>query len=134
MNGPALTFLAWELVEKGAEAASEAQDNVLLSAARPKALGAGCAMNRFAPRTFSGGYEVRGDDDRRHAALGRRELHQLPCGAIAKQPGNQCRMHRMAGALGNHPAENAMSGEGQIADEVEDLVADEFIAAAQRCV
>jgi hypothetical protein len=42
-----VTFLAWELVEKGAEAASEAQDNVLLSAALPKALGAGCAMNRF---------------------------------------------------------------------------------------
>jgi hypothetical protein len=36
-----------ELVEKGAEAASEAQENVLLSAALPKALGAGCAMNRF---------------------------------------------------------------------------------------
>jgi hypothetical protein len=35
------------LVEKGAEAASEAQDNVLLSAALPEALGAGCAMNRF---------------------------------------------------------------------------------------
>jgi hypothetical protein len=37
----------WELVEKGAEAASEAQDNVLLSAALPEALGAGCAMNQF---------------------------------------------------------------------------------------
>jgi hypothetical protein len=39
--------LALELVEKSAEATSEAQDNVLLSAALPKALGAGCAMNRF---------------------------------------------------------------------------------------
>jgi hypothetical protein len=38
---------AEELVEKGAEAASEAQDHVLLSAALPKALGAGCAVNRF---------------------------------------------------------------------------------------
>ena len=33
------------LVEKGAEAASEAQDNVLLRCL--KALGAGCPMNRF---------------------------------------------------------------------------------------
>jgi hypothetical protein len=37
----------YQLVEKGAEAASEAQDNVLLSAVLPKASGAGCAMNRF---------------------------------------------------------------------------------------
>jgi hypothetical protein len=34
----AISSAPWELVEKGAETASEAQDNVLLSAALPKAL------------------------------------------------------------------------------------------------
>ena len=34
-------------MKKGAEATSEAQDNVPLPAALPEALGAGCAMNRF---------------------------------------------------------------------------------------
>jgi hypothetical protein len=37
-------------------------------------------------------------------------------------------MHRVARALGDNPAENAMPGKSQVAYQVEDLVADEFIA------
>ena len=43
-------------------------------------------------------------------------------------------MHGVSGALSDDMAENVMAGEGEVADEVEDLVAGELIAEAQVAV
>jgi hypothetical protein len=43
-------------------------------------------------------------------------------------------VHCVAGALGYDAALDAVAGEGEVADEVEDLVADVFVAEAQGAV
>src|SRR5580698_532735 len=43
-------------------------------------------------------------------------------------------MHGVSGALGDDVAENVVAGEGEIADEVEDLVADKLVVEAQGAV
>ena len=43
-------------------------------------------------------------------------------------------MHGVSGAFGDDVAEDVMSGKGEIADEVEDLMADELIIETQRAV
>ena len=43
-------------------------------------------------------------------------------------------MHGVSGALGDDVAEDVMAGKSEVADEVEHLVADEFVVEAQRAV
>ena len=43
-------------------------------------------------------------------------------------------MHGMASALGDDAAPDATAGEGEVADEVEDLVADELVGETERAV
>ena len=59
---------------------------------------------------------------------------ELPGGAVAEEAGDQRGVHGVSGALGDDVAEDVMAGEGEVADEVEDLVADELIAEAQVAV
>src|SRR5579862_5252741 len=59
---------------------------------------------------------------------------QLPRGAILEQAGNKCRVHGMAGAFRVHMAFDAAASQGEIPNEVEDLVADVFVGEAQRAV
>ena len=59
---------------------------------------------------------------------------ELPGRAVAEQARDQGGVHGVSGALGDDVAEDVVAGEGEVADEVEDLVADEFIAEAQGAV
>ena len=68
------------------------------------------------------------------AALGGGELDQLPGGSIAQQAGDQRGVHSVASALSHDPAEDAMSGQGKIADQVEHFMTDELVVKAKRPV
>lgn len=59
---------------------------------------------------------------------------ELPSSAVFEQAGDERGVHEVAGALGDDVAFNALAGKGEIADEVEDLVADVLIAEAERAV
>ena len=61
-------------------------------------------------------------------------VHQLPCGAVAEQPLDERSVHGMAGALGDDAAPDAAAGKRQIADKVQNLVANELVGEAQRPV
>jgi hypothetical protein len=56
------------------------------------------------------------------------EGDELPGGTIAEQTRNQSRVHGVSGALGDNVAKNVVAGESEIADEVEDFVANELVA------
>ena len=62
------------------------------------------------------------------------KVGQVPGGAVAEEAGDKGGVHGMAGALGYDAALDAAAGEGEVADEVEDLVADEFVGEAQGTV
>ena len=62
------------------------------------------------------------------------QRHELPGGAVAEEAGDERGMHGVSGALGDDMAEDVMAGEGEVADEVENLVADEFVAEAEGAV
>jgi len=59
---------------------------------------------------------------------------QLPGGAVAEEALDEGGVHGMAGALGDDAAPDAAAGQGEVADEVEDLVADELVGEAEGAV
>jgi hypothetical protein len=59
---------------------------------------------------------------------------KFPGGAIAEEFLDEGGVHGVAGALGDDAAPDAAAGEGQIADEVEDLVADELVGETEGAV
>ena len=63
-----------------------------------------------------------------------RQSDEVPCGAVRQQTGDERGVHGMAGAFGDDAAEDAVAGEREIADEVEHLVANEFVGKAQASV
>jgi len=65
---------------------------------------------------------------------GQRDVGKFPGRAIFEQPGNEGGVHGVAGADGDDVAFEAAAGEGEIADEVEDFVADELVGEAQGSV
>jgi len=71
-------------------------------------------------RVFGGGGFVEGDF--------------FPIGIVAQNAGDDSGVHGVSGAVGFDVAEDALAEEGEVADEVEDLVADEFVREAQRRV
>jgi len=48
--------------------------------------------------------------------------------------GNKGRVHRMSGSLSHHPAEDAMASQGQVTNQVEHFVADEFVVKSKRAI
>ena len=64
----------------------------------------------------------------------RGKADEFPGGAVAEQARDQSGVHGVAGALGDDAALDAAAGEGEVADEVEDLVADELVGEAQGAV
>ncbi len=62
------------------------------------------------------------------------DVGEFPCGAVFEQAGDERSVHEVAGALGDDVAFDAAAGEGEIADEVENLVADVLVAEAERAV
>ena len=56
---------------------------------------------------------------------------ELPGGAVAHEALHEGGVHGMAGALGDDAALDAAAGEGEVADQVEDLVADELVGEAE---
>jgi hypothetical protein len=61
-------------------------------------------------------------------------VSELPGGAVAEKLLDEGGMHGVAGALGNDAAPDAAAGEGEVANEVKDLVADELVGKAQRAI
>ena len=59
---------------------------------------------------------------------------QLPCRAVLQQARDQRGVHGVAGALGDDVTLDAAAGEGQIADQVEHLVAHVLVLEAERAV
>jgi hypothetical protein len=59
---------------------------------------------------------------------------ELPGGAVAEEFLDEGGVHGMAGAFGNDATPDAAACEGQVADEVEDFVADELIREAEGAV
>ena len=55
------------------------------------------------------------------------EVNQFPRGTILQQSRNQRSVHGMASSLGNHVALDAFACQRQIADQIENFVADKFI-------
>ena len=59
------------------------------------------------------------------------EMNQLPRGTVLQEPRDQCRVHGVAGSLGNHVALDAFACQRQVADQIEDFVADKFIGKTE---
>src|ERR1700684_533150 len=55
----------------------------------------------------------------------------FPPRAVAEQAGDEGGVHGVSGAVGDNVAENLPAEQGQIADEVENLVAHKFVFKAQ---
>jgi hypothetical protein len=98
-------------------------------------VGAGAGYNGLGWLAGSGGSEGRGRrrEGPRPGVI-RAQRNQLPGGAVAEEARDQRGMHSMSGALGNDMAEDVMAGKGEIADEVEDLVAGELVAEAEGAI
>jgi len=62
------------------------------------------------------------------------ECDELPGGAVAQQARDEGGVHGVSGALGDDVAEDVVAGQGEVADEVEDLVARELVVEAQIAV
>jgi 6-phosphogluconolactonase len=67
-------------------------------------------------------------------SLNYRHMGQLPCRAVLEQARDQRGVHGVAGALGHHVALDAPSGQSQVADQVQHLVAHILVGKAQRAV
>ena len=67
------------------------------------------------------------------SGLGRpdRQIDDLPGGAVSQQRRHQRRMQQVAAAFGLHSAQQGHSQQGQIADDVENLVAHELVGKTQ---
>ncbi len=61
-------------------------------------------------------------------------MGELPGGAVAEEFLDEGGVHGVAGALGDDAAPDAAAGEGEVADEVEDFVADELVGEAEGAV
>jgi hypothetical protein len=61
-------------------------------------------------------------------------VYQFPGGAVAEQPLDERGVHGVAGALGDDAAPDAAAGQSEIADEVQNFVADELVGETQRAV
>jgi hypothetical protein len=59
---------------------------------------------------------------------------QFPGGAVAEEFLDEGGVHGVAGSLGDDAAPDAVAGKGEVADEVEDLVADELVWKAQGAI
>ena len=59
---------------------------------------------------------------------------ELPCGTVFHEAGDERGVHEVASALGCDMALDAVACQGEIADEVEDLVADVLITEPERAV
>ena len=59
---------------------------------------------------------------------------ELPGGAVAEEALDEGGVHGVAGAFGDDAAPDAAAGEGEVADEVEDFVADELVGEAEVAV
>ena len=59
---------------------------------------------------------------------------ELPGGAVAEELLDEGGVHGVAGSLGDDAAPDAAAGEGEVADEVEDLVAHELVGEAEGAV
>lgn len=62
------------------------------------------------------------------------EMNQLPRGTILQKSRDQRGVHGMTSSLGNHVALDAFARQRQIADQVENFVADKFVRKAQRAI
>ena len=61
-------------------------------------------------------------------------MDHLPGGAVLEEAADQGGVHGVAGAHGVDAALNALAGEGEVADEVEDFVADVLVGEAEGAV
>ena len=61
-------------------------------------------------------------------------VNDFPCGVVAQEFGHQQGVEEMTTAFGTHTAEQRHAEQGEVADDVEDFVADKFVARAQRCL
>ena len=59
---------------------------------------------------------------------------EFPGGAVVEELLDEGGVHGVAGALGDDAAPDAAAGEGEVADEVEDFVADELVGEAEGAV
>jgi len=64
----------------------------------------------------------------------RAQCNQFPRRAVFQKTRDQRGVHGVSGALGYDVAKNVVAGESEVADEVEDLVANELVVKAQRAV
>src|SRR5438270_8863274 len=62
------------------------------------------------------------------------QSHFFPNGTVAENARNQRCVHSVSGAVGHHAAYNTLAQQGQIANQIQHLVAYEFIVVAQRAV
>ena len=61
-------------------------------------------------------------------------MGEFPGGAVVEEFLDEGGVHGVAGAFGDNAAPDAAAGEGEIADEVEDLVAYVLVAEAEGAV
>ena len=59
-------------------------------------------------------------------------LDQIPGIALGEHLGRECRVQRVAATMDDQMADDRMADERQVADDVENLVADELVLEAQR--
>lgn len=62
------------------------------------------------------------------------EVDEFPCGTVLQESRDQSGVHSVAGSLGHYVALDAFARQRQVADQVENFMADKFVGKTERAI